>query len=67
MEDSVKGYKMVREKKKEILYTRMDNTMIEKLCEIRKRTGISTSEIIREAVRRLLLEADETGTLHLQI
>ncbi len=67
MKDTVKGYKMVREKKKEILYTRMDDTMIDKLREIRKRTGISTSEIIREAVRRLLLEAEETGTLHLQI
>ncbi|MFW5983453.1 MAG: ribbon-helix-helix domain-containing protein [bacterium] len=61
------GYKVVYEKKKQIIYSRMDNTMINRLKEIRTTTGISTSEIIREAVRRLIQEVDETGSIQLKI
>jgi len=45
----------------------MDDSMIERLREIRRKTGISTSEVIREAVRRLLQEVDETGSIHLKL
>lgn len=65
--ETVKGYKVVFEKKKQILYSRMDETMIQRLKEIRQKTGISVSEIIRESVRRLLQEVDETGSINLKI
>lgn len=61
------GYKSVFEKKKQHLYSRMDDTMINRLKEIRRKTGISVSEIIRESVRRLLQEIDETGSINLKI
>ena len=57
--DTINGYKVAYEKKKKILYSRMDDSMIQRLREIRKKTGISVSEVIREAVRRLLQEVDE--------
>ena len=65
--ETVQGYKEFREKKEKILYSRMDETMIGKLRDIRQKTGISVSEIIREAVRRLLKEVDETGSINLRI
>ena len=65
--ETIEGYKVAYEKKKKILYSRMDDTMIDRLREIRRKTGISTSEVIREAVRRLLQEVDETGSIHLKI
>jgi predicted DNA-binding protein len=65
--ETVKGYKVVFEKKKQILYSRMDETMIQRLKEIRQKTGISVSEIIRESVRRLLQEVDATGSINLKI
>lgn len=65
--ETVQGYKEFREKKEKILYSRMDDSMIQRLRGIRKRTGISVSEIIREAVRRLLKEVDETGSINLKI
>lgn len=65
--DTVQGYKEFREKKVKTLYSRMDDSMISKLREIRMRTGISVSEIIREAVRRLLVEIDSTGSINLKI
>ena len=65
--DTVNGYKEFTEKKKQILYSRMDDTMIKRLRDIRKKTGISVSEIIRESVRRLLNEVDETGSINLKI
>ena len=65
--DNVIGYKEFREKKEKILYSRMDETMIAKLREIRKKTGISVSEVIREAVRRLLIEIESTGSINLKI
>jgi hypothetical protein len=65
--DTVQGYKEFREKKEKILYSRMDETMIAKLRDIRKKTGISVSEVIREAVRRLLQEVEKTGSINLKI
>ena len=65
--ETIEGYKVAYEKKKKILYSRMDDSMIERLREIRRKTGISTSEVIREAVRRLLQEVDETGSINLKI
>jgi len=65
--ETIEGYKVAYEKKKKILYSRMDDSMIERLREIRRKTGISTSEVIREAVRRLLQEVDETGSIHLKL
>ena len=67
MAETVKGYKELFEKKKQILYSRMDDSMIERLREIRQKTGISMSELIREAVRRLLQEIEETGNINLRI
>lgn len=65
--ETIQGYKLAYEKKKQILYSRMDDTMIYRLREIKKKTGISVSEIIREAVRRLLQEVDSTGSINLKI
>jgi Ribbon-helix-helix protein, copG family len=61
------GYKIKFEKKEKTLYSRMDDSMIAKLRDIRKKTGISVSEIIRESVRRLLVEINETGSINLKI
>lgn len=65
--DTINGYKLRFEKKDKTLYSRMDDSMISRLREIRKKTGISVSEIIREAVRRLLRDIDETGSINLKI
>jgi len=60
MEDVI-GYKDEKEKKVKTLFCRMDDSMISRLKEIRRRTGISTSEVIRESVRRLLQEIDNAN------
>ena len=65
--DTVKGYKEFREPKKTITYVRVDDTMLNKLREIRKKTGISTSEIIREGVRRLLRDVEQEGSISLKL
>ena len=65
--ENIDGYKVKMEKKRQIIYARMDGSMIERLNEIRDKQGISKSEIIREAVRRLLYEVDEKGRLTLEI
>lgn len=65
--DTVNGYKETFERKKDILYSRMDASMIKRLRDIRKKTGISVSEIIREAVRRLLLDIEQSGGMTLRI
>ena len=64
---TIAGYKVKKEKKKQIVYARMDTSMIKKLKEIRLKQGISSSEIIREAVRRLLKDVEEKGRLKLDI
>lgn len=57
----LKGYKEKREKKSIIQPCRMDEKMINKLNEITAKTGISISELIRESVRHLIIEVEETG------
>jgi len=51
--DELKGYKDTREQKQKMVYVRVDESMLLKLKEIRAKMGISTSELIREAIRRL--------------
>lgn len=65
--DTVKGYKVFKEKKTDIIYSRMDESMIKRLQEIRNKTGISVSEIIRESVRRLLNQVEDNGHISLSI
>ncbi len=65
--DTTEGYKIRYEKKEKILYARMDETMILKLKMISRKTGISVSELIRESVRRLLHNVDETGGISMKI
>lgn len=67
MKDTVDGNKEFRNRKEKILYSRMDEKMITRLQEIRKRTGISVSEIIREACRRLLADVDSAGSINLRL
>jgi hypothetical protein len=55
------------ENKENKFYCRMDDAMISKLRIIRQQTGISMSETIREAVRRLLHEIEKTGSINLKI
>lgn len=61
------GYKIREEKKKDITYCRMDKTMIKQLQKIKERTGISKSELVREAVRRLIAEALEQDDIRITI
>jgi hypothetical protein len=63
----VKGYKARFEIEDNNLYCRMDSSMVQSLKEIRKATGISVSEIIRESVRRLIQEVNESGSINLKI
>lgn len=65
--EKIMGYKEQKEKKEAIQYCRMDDSMIARLKEIRRKTGISTSEVIRESVRRLLNEIDTTGSFSLKL
>lgn len=67
MDNTIEGYKLAYEKKKDILYCRMDESMIQRLKEISKKTGISSSELTREAIRRLLHEVDSTGSINLKL
>ena len=67
MNETIEGYKLAYEPKKKILYSRMDDSMIDRLREIRRKTGISVSEIIREGVRRLLIEVEQNGSINLKL
>lgn len=59
--ENIIGYKESKEKKEQMQYVRMDQSMVQRLKEIRRKTGISTSEVIREAIRRLLFEIDNNN------
>lgn len=61
------GYKTSFEKKNQRLYIRLDESMIDRLKQIRRETGISVSELCRESLRRLIQEASTTGELNLKI
>ena len=65
--ETIDGYKLKYEKKKSIVYVRMDASMIEQLQMINQKLGISTSEIVREGVRRILKEIELSGTMQLNI
>jgi hypothetical protein len=65
--EQVTGYKAKFEIKEKNLYCRMDSSMIERLKEIRRASGISCSETVREAVRRLFNEIDQSGNITLKI
>lgn len=65
--EAIKGYDLQRETKKDIVYVRMTDTMINELRGIRKITGIPVSEIIRESVKRTLIEVNESGSLSFKI
>lgn len=47
-------YKNSIERKQDRIEVRLDETMLMKLTEIKRSTGISISEIVREAIRELL-------------
>lgn len=65
--DSELGYKARYEKKTDLVYSRMDEAMVNQLRLISNQTGISVSEIIRDAVRRLFSEVNKSGTYSIQI
>lgn len=65
--ETIKGHKIPGETKKDIIYVRMTETMINKLRRIRSKTGIPVSEVIRESVQRLLKEVDELGSFNVRI
>lgn len=65
--EAIEGYKDGYEKKRQIMNVRMDQSMIQQLNGISRKTGISVSELIRESVRRVLSEADSTGGINLQV
>ena len=65
--ETIKGFEITRETKKDIVYVRMTKTMINKLRTIRKKTGLPISEIVRESVRQTLTEVDEIGSLNIKI
>jgi|GEM_PF-2582729 len=56
-----------RKGKKDIIYCRMDNEMINELFTLRETHGISVSEIVRESVRRLIDDAKMVGGVSLSI
>ena len=65
--ETIQGFDITRETKKDIIYVRMTKTMINKLRTIRKKTGLPISEIVRESVRKTLTEVDEIGSLNIKI
>ncbi len=65
--ETTTGYKNRFEQKNQRLELRLDESMIQRLKQIRKETGISVSELCREAVRRLLKESNETDSINIRI
>jgi predicted DNA binding CopG/RHH family protein len=61
------GYKTKYEQKNQRLDVRLDTSMIQRLKQIRRETGISVSELIRESVRRLLVDVSENGSINLKL
>lgn len=59
------GYKNRHEIKMQRLEFRLDTSMYKQLIEIRKRHGISVSELIRESIRRLITDAKEKSDIKL--
>ena len=65
--ETIKGYEIQKETMQDIIYVRMKKPMINQLKNVRSKTGIPVSEIIRESVKQTLLEIDETGSLNIKI
>ena len=65
--ETTSGYKTRFEKKNQRLDLRLDTSMIQKLKQIRRETGISVAELIRESVRRLLQETEIDGNINLRL
>ena len=65
--ETTSGYKTRFEKKNQRLDLRLDTSMIQKLKQIRRETGISVAELIRESVRRLLHDVNDKGSINLNI
>lgn len=61
---TIKVNEITKEVKKDIIYVRMTKPMIKELRDIRSMTGIPISEIIRESVKRTLIEVNESGTVN---
>ena len=65
--ETIEGYKDVYQKKRHIMNVRMDESMIQQLNGISRKTGISVSELIRESVRRVLSEVEISGKINLGV
>jgi len=65
--ETTTGYKTNFEMKNQRLDIRLDESMIDGLKQIRKKTGISVSELCREAIRRLLQESSESGSFNIRV
>lgn len=65
--ETTTSYKNRFEKKNQRLDIRLDESMIQRLKEIRKETGISVSELCREAVRRLIKDVSDSDGINLNI
>ena len=65
--NTIKGNEIPKETKKDIVYVRMNDDMIKELKDIRTKTGIPISEIIRESVKQTLIDSNETGSLNFKI
>jgi len=61
------GYKTNYEKKNQRMDIRIDISMIKKLRSITRATGVSQSEVIREAIRRLFNDFDNDGGFSLKL
>ena len=65
--ETIEGYEVQKQTMKDIIYVRMHDDMIKQLRKIRKITGIPVSEVIRESVRKTLIEVEETGSMNFKI
>lgn len=65
--ETIKGYDIPRETKPDIVYVRMTKAMIKELRNIRSKTGLPVSEIVRESVRKTLIEVSESGSLNIKV
>ena len=65
--ETIKGFDIPKQTKKDIIYVRMSKSMINQLKNIRSKTGIPVSEIIRESVRKTLIEVEELGSLNIKV
>ena len=61
------GYKSKFEKKKDIIYNRMDVSMIQALNDIKEKKGINKSELVGESAMCLLSEVKNKGEVGISI